>query len=447
MAAIRGRADFLFFPREGNCLSKPEKPAWYRRSNLHHFDPFPDLASATRLVTDPSAVARHAFYPLLRSTITLPTLQWDESGKPCRGHKSRTVFIAAHHDNLVYRYYAQLLSERYEAELQQRGLDDVVLAFRPRSKNTLYITLDAFQLIRGLGECAVIAWDIRKFFNSIDHRLLKRAWCRLLQVETLPADHYAVFKNITRFASVDHERLYSWLELPRHGRRSGQLRRLCPSSELQRLRQHGYVEANRQGCEIPQGVSIATFLSNLYMLEVDTEISALTRRLGGHYLRYCDDILCIVPLAAEREVAISLAAALQSLALTVHPEKSVIHHFQASGGDIRSDRPLQFLGLTFDGQQTLIRSSTLIRFRHRAARGVRLARLTKRKFDRLRQEQGQPPRPLYRRKLYQRYSHLGRRNFISYGLRAARIHGSLAIRKQIKRLWLYLQQRIEAHST
>ena len=55
---------------------------------------------------------------------------------------------------------------------------------------------------------------------------------------------------------------------------------------------------------------------------------------------------------------------------------------------------------------------------------------------------GQLPRSMFLKKLYKRYSYLGRRNFISYGYRAARIMGSPSIKKQLKPHWNRLRERI-----
>ena len=42
----------------------------------------------------------------------------------------------------------------------------------------------------------------------IDHARLKEVWCGLLGEPSLPADHYAVYKNITQYADVDRTKLY-----------------------------------------------------------------------------------------------------------------------------------------------------------------------------------------------------------------------------------------------
>ena len=67
--------------------------------------------------------------------------------------------------------------------------------------------------------------------------------------------------------------------------------------------------------------------------------------------------------------------------------------------------------------------------------GVKVAIRTKLRFNNIRLSHGRLEQGLHRKKLYKRYSYLGRRNFVSYGNRAAEKMSSETIRKQIKHLW------------
>lgn len=131
------------------------------------------------------------------------------------------------------------------------------------------------------------------------------------------------------------------------------------------------------------------------------------------------------------------------LALDINPEKTEKRHFKVSSdGNILTDKPLQYLGFLFDGKRTFIRSAAFARFSNKMRRGVRLAKKTQTKWNNYRSEKGIPEKDLYKRKLYERYSHLGRRNFITYGLKAADIMKSKSIRRQLKPLWKELQDEI-----
>lgn len=63
--------------------------------------------------------------------------------------------------------------------------------------------------------------------------------------------------------------------------------------------------------------------------------------------------------------------------------------------------------------------------------------------NKARNAKGADEKSLYQRKILSRYSHLGKRNFLTYGYTAARLMNSKAIRRQLRPLWERLQKAIE----
>jgi hypothetical protein len=76
-------------------------------------------------------------------------------------------------------------------------------------------------------------------------------------------------------------------------------------------------------------------------------------------------------------------------------------------------------------------------------KGVSLAKATMRKRNKLRVQRGEKPKSLFKNKLYRKYSHLGSKNFITYGIRAAKTMKSKTIKKQLKPLWGKLQEEMK----
>jgi RNA-directed DNA polymerase len=76
-------------------------------------------------------------------------------------------------------------------------------------------------------------------------------------------------------------------------------------------------------------------------------------------------------------------------------------------------------------------------------RSVSLAKQTMKSRNKARILTGAQVQDLYLKKVYARYSHLGRRNFLSYGYKAADAMGSPEIRRQLRPLWGRLKQAIE----
>lgn len=416
------------------------KHPWYRQRGYLHFDLPIGLKKALSIVTAPDIVTTHSFWPLIDYQIIAEKLSKSTSGELEKKSKERPIAYAAHLDSHIYAYYSQLLSARYEEELKTRGIEQHVLAFRSLKKSNIHFARDAFEAIRSFGPCGVVCVDISGFFDNLDHQILKKHWAALLGEGQLPADHYSVFRSLTRYASVNRDELYAALNIAKHNPKN-ERKRICSPKEFDRVvRKGGLIKPNKKGIGIPQGSPISALLSNIYMLDFDQRIAEAVDEWGGRYFRYCDDMLFIVPQDHTNTVAGEVAKEIKSLNLAINPKKTEIRSFDLNTcGSLVSDKPLQYLGFLFNGQHILIRSAAFARFSERMKRGVRLAKSTCYKRNKLRSMRGQQPTTLYKDKLYERYSHLGRRNFVRYGLRAAEIMQSKAIRRQLKPLWANLQ--------
>jgi hypothetical protein len=115
------------------------------------------------------------------------------------------------------------------------------------------------------------------------------------------------------------------------------------------------------------------------MLAFDGEMSSLAAAIGGYYRRYSDDILWICHPEEASCVEEELKRSLAKLGGTTRINEAKSEHStfrQNADGRCACDRPIQYLGFTFDGTHTRIRSQTLSRFWRRliyAARGARRA--------------------------------------------------------------------------
>jgi hypothetical protein len=360
--------------------------------------------------------------------------------------KSRDISYASHIDSLIYSYYSDNLSKLYEAALYESGLENDVIAFRSvNKKSNIEFANDAFEEIKRRGSCSVIALDISKFFDTLDHSLLKTSWKSLLKSNVLPEDHYAVFKSLTKFSYVVRDELIEALEIPKTAEVSC-WEGLCNAGQFrEKVRDKGLIKRNAGSKGIPQGSPISALLSNIYMLSFDRTLKAVIDDIGGKYYRYCDDMLIIVDHSFEKDVEKHVVELIKKYKLEVNTAKTETTTFiKAPSGLVatKQKKPMQYLGFTFDGERKLIRSAGFARFSNKMKRGVSLAKQTARKHNKIRQRKGRLPQEIYRKSLYERYSHLGERNFLNYGLRAAEVMGSDAIRKQLKPLWGRLQAEI-----
>jgi len=420
---------------------------WYRKRNYLHFDRPVSEKTAAKIIKNPQTVAAHSFYPFINYSIHSSKIYKDDNDQIAVKEKNRPISYAAHLDSHIYSYYCHILTPLYEKQLRESDLERSILAFRKLGKSNVDFAFEAFNEIKSLGEkfggCTAIGFDITGFFDNLDHDLLKQSWQQIINSDSLPDDHYAVFKSLTKYSKVDKQSLYKLLNISEHNPKNNRFRVCTPEEFRTIVRPNALIVKNLDQKGIPQGSPISAFLSNIYMLNFDKLMSEAVKEIGATYYRYCDDMLFIVPIEYESTLAGFVRKELNKLKIDINPNKTEIRQFISLANRFLSDKPLQYLGFLYDGEKILIRSAALAKYSERMRRGIRLAKKTKIKRNRIKISIGQKPTKLYKRKIYERYSHLGGRNFIKYGLKAAKLMNSAAIKKQLKPLWNRLQEEIK----
>jgi hypothetical protein len=375
-----------------------------------HFDGHLSTTEIRDLVRDAGTVTKHTFYPLLhfeKKWRRAPVRRADgtlEKRKP----KSRPIRYACRRDAYIYKHYRQLISVPYEAQLVSRGLADSVLAYRripvaagsAACKSNIHFAKEAFEKIKALGKCSAVAIDISSFFDSLNHEKLKALWCEICGFDRLPADHFAVFKSLTAYRFVHlNDALFA---LGYSSLIDGVLRynqapwtippKLCsPADYREKIILPRLVHKHDKNYGIPQGTPISDVLANLFLIEFDVEMANYARKRGGHYFRYSDDILLILPgdgRAATGAVR-SAVAAIQRVGneLVINPTKTEVVCYTPEGtkrcyalkldGDrttrIRKseNEGLAYLGFRFDGRNVYLRNSTISNLRGKVARACK----------------------------------------------------------------------------
>lgn len=427
----------------------PEWPDWFEPKRYPHFDqPIRDPEQVRRIVESPDECAKRAFLPFIRFEKTARKFKRAE-GRFVK--KPRDLKYASHTDSQILRHYANTLNVEYEATIAREGIERCVLAYRRMvpPKCNIHFANDAFGWIKQNAPCVALTFDVKDFFESLDHQLLKAQWKAVLGVRELPRDHYNVFKAITRYSWVDREALLQRFDITKKMQKT--LREPVCSPEAFRVGvrcDHGtpgdsLIRTKPPGEPgIPQGSPISALLSNLYMLPFDRRMAVLARERGGMYLRYSDDILLACKPEHQLEMTSTLEAAMREARLTLHDglgKRSVCNVTTAPDGTLALDRPLQYLGFSFDGAVVRIRSQTMAKFTRRMRKAARRERY----LAAGRQEAGGDPR-VRRKMLYSRFSHLGTKNFITgYAADARERFKENAIRAQLKRHWRDLHSALE----
>ena len=366
-----------------------------------HFDRHLSEDKILSIVTNPAHVARNAFFPFM--------LYNKKVGRFDRKEKVRPIRYAARRDAYIYAYYRHLLSDLYEAKLKELGIADCPIAYRKipvsaenlKGKCNIHFAKEAFQQITSMGSCYALAMDISSYFESLDHNKLYQTWCDLLGVESLPPDHEAVYKAITRYTVVDLDECYKRLGYKGTIEINGVKKwgftcdprkirmQLCPMRDFrQKICGQGGMHSqltvqNKEVYGIPQGSPISDLLANIYLLDFDKKMADYATANGAYYRRYSDDILFICPANADL-----LAEAMQMIRdditnagpqLLIKDEKTNLTQFTKAGDEVIATpllpagkhKPFEYLGFAFDGKTVQLRDSTLSKYYRKMTFGIR----------------------------------------------------------------------------
>lgn len=442
-------------------------PFRFKRRTYLHFDLPVSRASAKSLACDPCKVARHSFYPFLGYTNVIKKIDRDEDGRIVKKEKRREIKIAAHRDAAIYARYADVISPTYESELRRRGLGEVVTAFRqlPDGRTNIDSAGEVFRFIDYHRPCVALSFDLEKFFDTLNHDLLRQRWIDLLKTKRLPIDHFAVFRSLTRYCWVNRDETFEKLGISLNNPKANNRRRICPPEDFrEQIRQSGLLQPNpTPGKGIPQGSPISALLSNIYMLDFDRTLNTEIGLLGGLYRRYCDDIIIVVPPGDQKTAEDLVAEAVNTAKLKFNTDKRDGAAFPEGKGELAISSELasgfsdhiQYLGFTFNGTLTLIRPGSLGRYYGKMRAGVSLAKQTQRKHNKKERAMGEPETQLRTRKLFIQYSYLINRrtrlpgrdrkaqgNFLTYAYRASKKLGAPEIKRQVRKHWSKLNEEI-----
>lgn len=507
---------------------------WFKPRGYLHIDPkifSSEKEKIKRMVRNPNFVANHAFYPLLYKEIKqrrYKIVGYNKQGNPIRSHKKknnkgkvestakiRPIHYASHIDSQIYAYYSALLSSKYENILKDNPLlSECITAYRKhltldgiKYKSSAHFANDVFAEIKRRGECAAIAFDIKGFFSSLNHKILKEQWQTIIGKDRLDAAHFNVYKSVTHFRYINLKdlkvdgRQFDEQAIAKNMKNgywsffssNEEFRQKLKTREIRVQKNFFRHKKTDELMGIPQGLPISSTLANIYMLEFDKELfRVLCSEKGCFYRRYSDDIVIVCSIDIIEEVTATVKSLIEgTLAnLFLSEEKTEISLFRIKtqdngesrlqvyrsiNGVFKENVPFVYLGLEFYGYQTLLKSASIARFYRRMKEAVRKC---SRRADKLMEKQLIDKKILYKTKLYRMFSFHGikskelnskrtffyvdhdgrykkressepvrfRGNYLRYAERVSNDINAPEIKRQLKRHWTILQNAISKYS-
>lgn len=429
-----------------------------------HLDPyfnfFKHSNDIKKLVSNTELMAKHPFLPFVKILTKTPRFKFQEN-EQTQGleTKIRPIAFASHFDSYIYGFYSFALTEKYQEYIRSKGFSECVLAYRSDldGKCNIQFAKEAFDAVRektsSNGHCTAIALDITGYFDNIDHAILKGKWCKILNLEELEADQYKIYRSLTKYSYMSRDSILKHFKIDlKTAPHWNSLLDLVPDNiagpkfknKFELLRKRNLLTVNlpkisQEGAKsfrgIPQGSPMSAVLSNIYLIDFDEKIFNLGIKLDFTYRRYCDDLLIICDSEKAAQVNEILLKEIAAYRLVIQAKKTEIIHFRpALSGKMRGFnqkkiekfspvfnprneqqfyKNLQYLGFEFNGTSIYIRPGSLSRYfrkmKGRVVKTIMMAYSDKSKRDKILKKQ-----------IFERYSHLGKRNFLSYAIKASK---------------------------
>ena len=219
-----------------------------------------------------------------------------------RNSKPRTISIPTNRDKLVLKVLHGFLNDTFDSEII---LDSIHRKIKDIKNN---INVDSYDFF--------IKVDIKTFFPSIDHEILKK----LLHQKI--SDHVAL--NLIDKA----------------------IRQTTVSPDDKDRTKY----ANTKG--VPQGLSISGLLASIYLSHIDKKYISSS---SYHYYRFVDDILILCNEDESEAIRNEIAIDMQDIGLEIHEFGN--DEKKSSYGKIADG--FQFLGYKFIGDRITVRESSV----------------------------------------------------------------------------------------
>lgn len=437
---------------------------WFRLKRYPHvgmqLEP-KDRAWIEPYLKDKEAISKHAFYPFIHRQLKVRKFRKEICHDGTRSKlrkpttKEREIYFSNHLDSNVFSYYSEILSSDYEKEISKLDISSSITAYRKikldpikensRNKCNVDFANDIFKFIKASKgkDLVAITFDIKSFFDNLDHKLIKRYWKRVIKSGAdLPEDHYNVFRNITKFSYIEEDDLFenfknqiiverkpkSFKEIKikkKNYLRNKRAVAYCSKENIDDIRNLGLIKSNKRIKDkgvfeprtkgIPQGSPISATLANVYMLDFDKQAHDMLKNIGGVYQRYSDDMVAICPVEFEEVIVNHFLSSIQTYKLEIQKSKTQVFHFaydenaerhfcfekNLNTNRLQNNTLFEYLGFQFDGFNTLIKSSSISNYYRKMKRTFARSRFytyhnkTVTKGD------------VFKTRLYKKFTHVG----------------------------------------
>lgn len=373
------------------------KPRYYQ-----HIDKIIDIKDIISKVKDKEYIKHHSFYPFISYTIKFKKYSEiiDVDTNHHWKYKERPIKYASHIDRCIYQWYSFNINNMYNKYCISTGLNNTSIAYRTnlRGMTNIEFSKVAFDFIKQCKECYVLVSDFTSFFDFIDHDILKKNLCKILNTNKLDDDIYKVYKSMTKYAYIEKNAIINFLikseiETADSIKLNNSLFDKIKWNEAKKNLKDE-IKVNEEKFGIPQGSPLSGIFANVYMIDFDQSVNDYVKMKNGMYMRYSDDLIIIIPkIEVEsineiwntlNKIKSNYPTLLMNINKTsgyIYENSSIRSLHECIPGMMNGNNFISYLGFSFDGNYIKFRDKTLTKFFYKLYR--KIDNMLKRENDRI----------------------------------------------------------------
>ena len=373
------------------------KPRYYQ-----HIDKIVDIGDIVQKVKDKEYIKQHSFYPFISYTIQFKKYSEtiDDDTQHHWKFKKRPIKYASHIDRCIYQWYSFNLNNRYNQYCLDNDLNYSAIAYRTnlKGKTNIEFSKIAFDFIKKCKECYILVSDFSSFFDFIDHNILKKNLCKVLNTDKLEDDLYKVYRSMTKYAYIEKEKIIEYIISNKIETKDSVTTNNSLFENIQwkiaKKDLKNEIKINKQKYGIPQGSPLSGIFANVYMIEFDKLVKDYVKEKSGIYMRYSDDLIIVIPknqvgsineiwhyLKGIKDKYPTLEMNLNKTSGYLYENHNVKSLHKSIIGMKNGNNFISYLGFSFDGNYVKFRDKTLTKFFYKLYR--RIDDMTKRENERI----------------------------------------------------------------
>ena len=404
----------------------------YKTKRYTHFDYKVNIDKVKGYVTNPNRIAKHSFLPFIHYTSSfkknIGRANPELNNRPIET-KTRDIMYAGHLDNFIYKYYAEKLNYKYNYFTEESKIDECSTAYRDNKNghSNIEFAAEVINTIVNYKDAYIMVGDFTKFFNKINHKVLKNRLLEVLGVNRLSDDWYNIYRSITKYGYYEKTFLTEQLKKENKFNKKNKKSYFKSVKEFRKFQRLNPCEKNTETYGIPQGTAISAVFANVYAIEFDIAIKQISEKYNGIYRRYSDDFVLVIPKNQSnkilsfkefRKIEMTVRDLAKNNKIEIQESKTeLLEYRQKEIYNLRNSKKnrLDYLGFIFDGNTVKMRGKSPYKFYREAYKLIAWANKIKNKKN--------LAKIPYRKQIYGLYTDLGIErgaygNFISYAKRA-----------------------------